>query len=141
MQPKDAGTPLEQLQARQEATLEGCEELGKRMWQHLAHRQEKINSNLDALARLYDVLDRFNFDDLTALLLAGDPETKKRLLEDKGDADSKRWKVSLARFFFLVSPPLSSNNAAHTELDAADSGKAAKEKKIEGEVLSIKIFL
>ncbi len=116
MQPKDAGTPLEQLQARQEAILEGCDELGKRMWQHLAHRQEKINSNLDALARLYDVLGRYNDDDLS-LLLAGDPETKKRLLEDKGDDSAKRWKVSLAH-----ACSWNCNIIVPTELSAPDSG-------------------
>lgn len=88
-QPKEPGSTLEQLLGKQKAVLEGCGELEHRLWQHLAHRQEKLLGHLDSLRVLYDQLAHFD----TLSLSVDDPEPKKRILEAEQVEHTKRQKA------------------------------------------------
>jgi hypothetical protein len=56
------------------------------MWQHLAHRQEKINANLDSLTHLMDTINGSGAADY---LEEEGPESKKRLLEAGGGKEEE----------------------------------------------------
>jgi hypothetical protein len=56
------------------------------MWQHLAHRQEKINANLDSLSALLDTMHGSGAADY---LEEEGPESKKRLLESGGGKEEE----------------------------------------------------
>jgi prolyl-tRNA editing enzyme YbaK/EbsC (Cys-tRNA(Pro) deacylase) len=74
-------TPLERLEESQNAVAAKLDQLEQRLWQHLAHRQEKVSANLASLEDLLHCLSSLvvkgEIPDLD-LGVAGDDDHRKR---------------------------------------------------------------
>lgn len=114
---------MEQLVEKQEAVFEAADELERRMWQHIARRQEKINSNLDSLAQLFATFEQFDSLTVEELLQDDKPETKKRISQaENTEEKAKRQKGT---------PEIKPAEKVPQKKDRKSSGhKEAKEMKV-----------